>query len=212
MGFAGNHRPRSWRGRSCAASNASEQAKSEFDVGVFKKAAAYSRRCDVKLDCIAKHQGIWPAACAADSRISRGGFCAVRHDRVVSAPGSMKTVRERFGQFHVSDRTYGVRSVAAGTFLHMRVRSRTRNANSRIHPAYRRFERVQQTAVASVADLGERPVAAVAPNVLDRAFEAAAAANRKWIADFDLRLDRRRAGSMWRPSSISSPGAWSAGR
>jgi putative transposase len=32
-------------------------------------------------------------------------------------------------------------------------------------------------------DLGERQAAAVAPNVLDRAF-AAAAANRKWIADF----------------------------
>jgi putative transposase len=32
-------------------------------------------------------------------------------------------------------------------------------------------------------DLGERQVAAVAPNVLDRAFEAPAP-NRKWIAHF----------------------------
>ena len=32
-------------------------------------------------------------------------------------------------------------------------------------------------------DLGERQVAAVAPNVLDRSFEAPAS-NRKWIADF----------------------------
>src|SRR6202007_2475678 len=32
-------------------------------------------------------------------------------------------------------------------------------------------------------DLGERQVAAVAPNVLDRSFEAHAP-NRKWIADF----------------------------
>ena len=32
-------------------------------------------------------------------------------------------------------------------------------------------------------DVGERPAAAVAPNVLDRSFEAAAP-NRKWIADF----------------------------
>ena len=32
-------------------------------------------------------------------------------------------------------------------------------------------------------DLGERQVAAVAPNVLDRSFEAPAP-NRKWIADF----------------------------
>jgi putative transposase len=32
-------------------------------------------------------------------------------------------------------------------------------------------------------DLGERHVAAVAPNVLDRGFEATAP-NRKWIADF----------------------------
>jgi putative transposase len=35
----------------------------------------------------------------------------------------------------------------------------------------------------TAADLGERQVAAVAPNVLDRTFEAPAA-NRKWIADF----------------------------
>ena len=32
-------------------------------------------------------------------------------------------------------------------------------------------------------DLGERQVAAIAPNVLDRSFEAPAP-NRKWIADF----------------------------
>ena len=32
-------------------------------------------------------------------------------------------------------------------------------------------------------DLGERQAAAVAPNVLDRSFEAAAP-NRKWVADF----------------------------
>jgi putative transposase len=32
-------------------------------------------------------------------------------------------------------------------------------------------------------DLGERQAAAVAPNVLDRSFEASAS-NRKWIADF----------------------------
>jgi putative transposase len=59
-------------------------------------------------------------------------------------------------------------------------------------------------------DLGERQVAAVAPNVLDRTFQAPAP-NRKWIADFTM-SGQRKAGFTWLPSSISSLGAWWAGR
>ena len=59
-------------------------------------------------------------------------------------------------------------------------------------------------------DLGERQVAAIAPNVLDRGFEAPAP-NRKWIADFTY-SGRPKVGSMWRRSSTSSPAAWWVGR
>ena len=62
-------------------------------------------------------------------------------------------------------------------------------------------------------DLGERQVAAVA-----QASTCSTAASRrplptcKWIADFTYACGQRRVGSMWLPSSICSPGAWSAGR
>jgi len=60
-------------------------------------------------------------------------------------------------------------------------------------------------------DLGERQVAAVAPNVLDRSFEAPAP-NRKWIADFTYVWTAEGWLSMWPPWSICSRGAWSAGQ
>ena len=81
--------------------------------------------------------------------------------------------------FLASDRTYGARrvwhdmiaeGVACG--LH-RIERLMRLQGLRARPRRRRLP----------PDLGERQAAAVAPNVLDRTF-AAAAANRKWIADF----------------------------
>jgi putative transposase len=59
-------------------------------------------------------------------------------------------------------------------------------------------------------DLGERQAAAVAPNVLDRSFEAPAP-NRKWIADFTYVWTAE--GWLYvAAASISSPAVWSAGR
>ncbi len=60
-------------------------------------------------------------------------------------------------------------------------------------------------------DLGERPAGAVAPNVLDRAFEAAAP-NRKWIADFTyvwtaegwLYCSMSRSGNVWDNAAMES--------
>ena len=81
--------------------------------------------------------------------------------------------------FLASDRTYGARrvwhdmiaeGVACG--LH-RIERLMRLQGLRARPRRRRLP----------PDLGERQAAAVAANVLDRTF-AAAAANRKWIADF----------------------------
>ena len=59
-------------------------------------------------------------------------------------------------------------------------------------------------------DLGERPVTAVAPNVLDRTFEAAAP-NRKWIADFTYLWTAE--GWLYVAAVIDLfSGVWSAGR
>ena len=81
--------------------------------------------------------------------------------------------------FLASDRTYGARRIwhdmlAEGVScgLH-RIERLMRLQALKARPRRRRLP----------PDLGERPVAAVAPNVLDRTF-AAAAPNRKWIADF----------------------------
>ena len=81
--------------------------------------------------------------------------------------------------FIASDRTYGARRVwhdmlAEGVScgLH-RIERLMRLQALKARPRRRRLP----------PDLGERQIAAVAPNVLDRTFEAAAP-NRKWIADF----------------------------
>ena len=78
-----------------------------------------------------------------------------------------------------SDRTYGARRVwkdlaAEGVFsgLH-RIERLMRSQALKARPRRHRLP----------PDLGERQASAVAPNVLDRTFEAAAP-NRKWIADF----------------------------
>src|SRR6201982_2991469 len=81
--------------------------------------------------------------------------------------------------FLASDRTYGARRVwrdlladGLSCGLH-RIERLMRLQALKARPRRRRLP----------PDLGERPAGAVAPNVLDRTFEAAAP-NRKWIADF----------------------------
>jgi len=81
--------------------------------------------------------------------------------------------------FLASDRTYGARRVwhdmiedGISCGLH-RIERLMRLQALRARPRRRRLP----------SDPGERPATAVAPNVLDRAFEAPAP-NRKWIADF----------------------------
>ena len=112
--------------------------------------------------------------------VSRGGFYAwlirpcsrrSRSDEEVGAK-----VR---ASFLARDRTYGARRVwhdllAEGVScgLH-RIERLMRLQALKARPRRRRLP----------PDLGERQVAAVAPNVLDRTFEAPAP-NRKWIADF----------------------------
>jgi putative transposase len=135
----------------------------------------------VKFGFIAKHRGIWPAEwlCGALS-VSRGGFYAwLTRPRSRRSRSDEELGAKVRASFLASDRTYGARRVwhdlladgeACG--LH-RIERLMRLQALKARPRRRRLP----------PDLGERQVAAVAANVLDRSFEAPAP-NRKWIADF----------------------------
>lgn len=130
---------------------------------------------------VAKHRGVWPVAWMCDALgVSRSGFFAwlnrppsarARSDEVVGA-----SVRR---SFLASDRTYGARRVWRDVLeegfscgLH-RIERLMRDQALRARPRRRRLP----------PDTGQRQAAAIAPNVLDRVFEAPAP-NRKWVADF----------------------------
>ena len=135
----------------------------------------------MKFGFIAKHRGIWPAGwlCGALG-VSRGGFYAW-----LTRPPSARARSEEDlsakvrASFLASDRTYGARRVwhdvlAEGLScgLH-RIERLMRMQALRARPRRRRLP----------ADTGARSTNAVAPNVLDRQFEAVAP-NSKWVADF----------------------------
>jgi putative transposase len=135
----------------------------------------------VKFSFIAKHRGIWPAdwICGALG-VSRGGFYAwlKRPPSERSRTDEALATRIR-SSFIGSDRTYGDRRVwhdlladGVNCGLH-RIERLMRQHGLKARPRRRRLP----------PDLGERQAAAVAPNVLDRAF-VASAPNRRWIADF----------------------------
>lgn len=135
----------------------------------------------MKFSFIAKHRGIWPAdwMCGALG-VSRGGFYAWlrRPPSERSRTDGTLSIKVR-ASFIGSDRTYGARRVwhdllaeGATCGLH-RIERLMRSHGLKARPRRRRLP----------PDMGERQAAAVAPNVLDRAF-AAPAPNRRWIADF----------------------------
>ena len=144
----------------------------------------------MKFGFIAKHRGIWPAdwLCGA-LRVSRGGFYAwLTRPRSQRSRSDEELGTKVRASFVGSDRTYGARRVwhhllAEGIPCRLhRIERLMRLQALKARPRRRRLP----------PDLGERQVAAVAANVLDRNFEAPAP-NRKWIADF---TGRQRAGSM----------------
>jgi putative transposase len=135
----------------------------------------------VKFGFIAKHRGIWAVEwmCGALG-VSRGGFYAWlrRPPSERSRTDEVLSTKVR-ASFIGSDRTYGARRVwhdllAEGVScgLH-RIERLMRQHGLKARPQRRRLP----------PDLGERQASAVAPNMLGRAF-AAAAPNRRWIADF----------------------------
>jgi len=135
----------------------------------------------VKFGFVAKHRGIWAVnlMCGALG-VSRGGFYAwlTRPRSRRSRSDEELSTKVRIS-FLGSDRTYGARRVwrdlladGVSCGLH-RIERLMRSQALKARPRRRRLP----------PDLGERHVGAVAPNVLDRTFEASAP-NRKWIADF----------------------------
>jgi putative transposase len=135
----------------------------------------------VKFGFIVKHRGIWPAGWLCDALgVSRGGFYAwLTRPRSQPSRSDEEISAKVRASFLGSDRTYGARRVwrdlaAEGVScgLH-RIERLMRQQALKARPRRRRLP----------PDLGERQAGAIAPNVLDRSFEASAP-NRKWIADF----------------------------
>jgi len=135
----------------------------------------------VKFGFVAKHRGAWPInlMCGALG-VSRSGFYAwlsrPRSQRSLDDEAIGRQVRQSFLD---SDRTYGARRVWRDVLetgqpcgLH-RIERLMRAQALRARPRRR----------AKPIDQGERNQAAIAPNLLDRAFMAPAP-NRKWVADF----------------------------
>jgi putative transposase len=135
----------------------------------------------VKFGFIAKHRGIWAVEWMCEALgVSRGGFYAWlrRPPSERSRTDEVLSTKVR-ASFIGSDRTYGARRVwhdllAEGVScgLH-RIERLMRQHGLKARPRRRGLP----------PDLGERQASAVAPNMLGRAF-AAAAPNRRWIADF----------------------------
>jgi putative transposase len=135
----------------------------------------------VKFIFIAKHRGIWPAAWMCEALgVSRGGFHGwLTRPRSARSRSDEDLAAKVRASFLASDRTYGARrvwhdmiadGVACGRH---RIERLMRLQGLRARPRRRRLP----------PDPGERQATAVAPNMLDRSFEAPAP-NRKWIADF----------------------------
>ena len=130
---------------------------------------------------VAKHRGIWPVAWMCDALgVSRSGFFAW----LSRTPSTRSRSDEALGaavrrSFLMSDRTYGARRVwhdvlEAGFSCGLHRIERLMGLQAlKARPRRRRLP----------SDTGERIVDAIAPNALDRQFEAARP-NQKWVADF----------------------------
>jgi putative transposase len=156
-----------------------QKLKAERDI--LKKATAFFEGSDMKFVFIAKHRNVWPVARLCNALgVSRSGF----HGWLNRSPSARSRSDEALGQqvkasFAASDRTYGARRVwhdllaeGADCGLH-RIERLMRLQALRARPRRRRLPK----------DEGDRQVANIPSNLLDRQF-AAERPNQKWIADF----------------------------
>jgi putative transposase len=130
---------------------------------------------------IVKHRSIWPVAWQCEALgVSRSGFHAwLTRPRCARAQRDETLVPKVRASFIASARTYGARRVWRDVLaegipcgLH-KIERLMRSEALRARPRRRRIP----------TDDGQRSVAAIAPNVLDRQFTAGRP-NQKWIADF----------------------------
>jgi len=130
---------------------------------------------------MAKHRGIWPIRWMCETLdVSRGGFYAwLKRPPSLRARTDQQLLHPIRTSFAESDSTYGARRVwrdlrawGHGCGLH-RVERLMRANHLWAQPKRRRPR----------GDHGLRPEHAIAPNMLDRQFEAPAP-NQKWVADF----------------------------
>lgn len=135
----------------------------------------------MKFGFVAKHRGAWPVALICEALgVSRSGFYAW----LVRPRSQRQWDDEVLGQqarqsFLDSDRTYGARRVWRDV-----LEAGHRCGLHRVE----RLMRIQGLRARSrrrglPIDQGERPRGAIAPNLLDRQFQATAP-NQKWVADF----------------------------
>ncbi|WP_376988016.1 IS3 family transposase [Bosea sp. R86505] len=154
--------------------------KAERDIP--KKGRSLLREgSDMRFAFIARHRSIWPVAWLCDALdVSRSGF----HAWLTRSPSQRSVDDEVVGakvraSFKASDRTYGARRVwrdvlAEGVSCGLHRIERLMRAQAlRARPRRRGLPK----------DCGERPISAIAPNVLDRQFTAMRP-NQRWIADF----------------------------
>jgi putative transposase len=135
----------------------------------------------MKFAFVAKHRGIWPVRLMCEALgVSRSGF----HAWLTRSPSRRARADEETGarvrtSFLASDRTYGARRVwrdmlAEGVACGLHKIERLMRAQALLARPRRR---------GLPKDEGDRLMAALSPNLLDRQFEAERP-NQKWIADF----------------------------
>jgi putative transposase len=135
----------------------------------------------MKFVFIAKHRTIWPVAWLCNALgVSRSGFHAWLNRTPSARSRSDEALSQRVkASFVASDRTYGARRVwhdmlAEGFACGLHRIERLMQLHAlRARPRRRRLPK----------DEGDRQIATVPSNILDRQFEAERP-NQKWIADF----------------------------
>ena len=127
----------------------------------------------MKFAFIAKRRGIWPAGLVVRGARCLAGWLLCLADATAQSaqPGATKSLSAKVrASFLASDRTYGAQArvarPAGGRDVVRPAPDRAVDAASRLLRARPRRRRLPP-------DPGERPTSAIAPNVLDRTFEAA---------------------------------------
>lgn len=137
----------------------------------------------MRFQFIAKHRGAWPVGWLCEALgVSRGGFYEWLQrppSRRSRENDQLKLTVQIRTSFERSDRTYG--SLRVVRDLHEWGFACSRNRVVRLMQAAGIKARHKRRRLPT--DQGVRPEHSIAPNLLDRSFEATAP-NQRWVADF----------------------------